>query len=280
MKKCPNCNALVSNDSLFCTVCGKELPKGNVCPHCGASVNDGDVFCANCGKKIIEKSVEQLEEQESPQIPNVSESNTSKKILPIIVGVIVFAILGAGWWSYKSSKEKANVNLDSLFTANLDEVKDNVEDVKFTKFREIFTIKNLLDLLNNPEDKSIAQKCGLTFLYKDTYEVEGYQDEIIDAYSIVYGYEVEQDKANDGTNHKYTGKAIGNHSCYFEYSSGRWESRTLYDSNKADADYFMEMLKNHGFTKEGGVFSNQKWVFYLPSESQRKGWYEISIRDC
>lgn len=54
MKKCPYCGAELSDESLFCTECGKELSKNNMCPHCGASVNDGDVFCMECGKKIDE----------------------------------------------------------------------------------------------------------------------------------------------------------------------------------------------------------------------------------
>ena len=52
MKKCPFCGAELNDESLFCTECGKELPKGNACPHCGASVNNGDAFCQNCGKRI------------------------------------------------------------------------------------------------------------------------------------------------------------------------------------------------------------------------------------
>ena len=54
MKKCPFCGAELNDDCLFCTECGKELPKGNACPHCGAHTNDDDVFCQNCDKKIDE----------------------------------------------------------------------------------------------------------------------------------------------------------------------------------------------------------------------------------
>lgn len=52
MKTCPYCGNQNSDDSQFCTECGKELPKGIGCPHCGASVNEGDVFCTECGKRI------------------------------------------------------------------------------------------------------------------------------------------------------------------------------------------------------------------------------------
>ena len=41
----------MSDDNLFCTECGRQIPQGNACPHCGAPMNDGDVFCQNCGKK-------------------------------------------------------------------------------------------------------------------------------------------------------------------------------------------------------------------------------------
>lgn len=51
MKKCPNCGAQMSDDSLFCTECGNSIPQGNVCPHCGAAMNNGDAFCQNCGKR-------------------------------------------------------------------------------------------------------------------------------------------------------------------------------------------------------------------------------------
>lgn len=137
MKKCPYCGAELNDDCLFCTECGKrmdEVPQATSsertkpkCPHCGASMNEGDVFCTECGKNVNEVIVEQSEEREIPQAPDNSEKSTSKKYLPIIVGVIVLAILGGGWWSYKSSMEKKNVNLDSLFTVNLEEVKEDVE---------------------------------------------------------------------------------------------------------------------------------------------------------
>ena len=54
MRRCPNCGALIADDSRFCAECGKEVTQGNVCPHCGASVGEGDAFCQNCGKSLNE----------------------------------------------------------------------------------------------------------------------------------------------------------------------------------------------------------------------------------
>lgn len=66
MKKCPYCGAKLSDESLFCTECGKELSKGNLCPHCGASVNDGDIFCMECGMKIDEVTTSITERPKCP----------------------------------------------------------------------------------------------------------------------------------------------------------------------------------------------------------------------
>jgi hypothetical protein len=66
MKKCPYCGAKLNDECLFCTECGKELPKGFVCPNCGASVNEGDAFCTECGKKI--DNIPSIEEE-----PNITQ---------------------------------------------------------------------------------------------------------------------------------------------------------------------------------------------------------------
>ena len=53
MKKCPNCNSEISDDSRFCPVCGKQL---SVCPQCGTDIAPGARFCPTCGKNLTDTS--------------------------------------------------------------------------------------------------------------------------------------------------------------------------------------------------------------------------------
>ena len=144
MKKCPYCGAQMNDDSLFCTECGKQIPQGSVCPHCGASVNEGDAFCQSCGKRIDEPSAEVSEKamEKCPYcgalvndgdvfcencgrnladgsigfIPNEvipqtyeAEESTSKKIIPIILGVLGMAIIGGGLWYWSSNNGNSKI---------------------------------------------------------------------------------------------------------------------------------------------------------------------------
>ncbi len=53
-KRCV-CGAVMEDDMLFCTECGKKLEtpapaaKEGVCPKCGAALDPGDLFCTSCG---------------------------------------------------------------------------------------------------------------------------------------------------------------------------------------------------------------------------------------
>jgi hypothetical protein len=70
---CPNCNADLPDDAVFCDQCGASLgsqapspspaaappaPVGqDVCPQCGASTIPGEAFCDNCGASLAEPQV-------------------------------------------------------------------------------------------------------------------------------------------------------------------------------------------------------------------------------
>jgi predicted amidophosphoribosyltransferase len=68
---CPNCNADLPDDAVFCDQCGASLGSApqstpaapaaaageNVCPSCGASTIPGEAFCDNCGASLAEPAV-------------------------------------------------------------------------------------------------------------------------------------------------------------------------------------------------------------------------------
>lgn len=74
MKTCPYCGNQNSDDSQFCTECGKPIPQGRICPHCGACVNDDDAFCTECGKRIDEVSKATFSESTTPKCPHCGAS--------------------------------------------------------------------------------------------------------------------------------------------------------------------------------------------------------------
>ncbi len=112
MKKCPFCGAELNDDSLFCTECGKQLPKDNQCPHCGASVNDGDAFCTKCGKPLGELA----------SLPNTNLKEPDgglRKYLPYIIGcVLILGLIGYCYSNYYLDNNKDIQMTDSITVDN------------------------------------------------------------------------------------------------------------------------------------------------------------------
>lgn len=71
---CPNCNAELPDDAVFCDQCGSSLGSSisppvaaaaiipaaageNICPQCGASTIPGEAFCDNCGASLGEPQI-------------------------------------------------------------------------------------------------------------------------------------------------------------------------------------------------------------------------------
>lgn len=68
---CPQCNAEIPMNSLFCNVCGVKIenrltesitPDKGICKKCGTSIEEGQLFCTNCGTKVAADDIPALEE--------------------------------------------------------------------------------------------------------------------------------------------------------------------------------------------------------------------------
>ena len=77
MRKCPNCNSQIDDNSQFCTECGKPIVHGIFCPHCGAYLDDGNEFCSKCGNPIGNNTIANQSESSLLKCPFCG-ANTSK----------------------------------------------------------------------------------------------------------------------------------------------------------------------------------------------------------
>lgn len=72
MKKCPNCNASLLDDAVFCEKCGNKLPEMKKCPKCGSWMELEDMFCTECGTQFANTSI--------PQNQCTNNSNIEEKV--------------------------------------------------------------------------------------------------------------------------------------------------------------------------------------------------------
>lgn len=84
---CPNCNAGVPINSVFCNNCGEKLPQksmqpdnqgiqsGKICKNCGQIIPEGHLFCTNCGAKV-----ETEDEKREERTPEGYEVETEKNV--------------------------------------------------------------------------------------------------------------------------------------------------------------------------------------------------------
>ena len=259
-KRCPYCHAQLADDSKFCGECGKEYPQGNVCAYCGVTVNEEDVYCEECGRNLKDGSY--ASSDYGKKLNFDYKKILISSLIGIVIGLIVLTIVGGSWYgcneysAYRAKKEaREKFVADSLEKVRQDSIKlaakleaERIEKEKIERFRENFTFNNILNLLKHPDDASLAQKCGLSLLYKNSETiVDNFMEEgdSYKAYDIAYGYETEKGSKNsEGLG--YGIKASSTHSCYFNYLAGRGKTTLFHFKDESDADYLFEMAKDHG----------------------------------
>ena len=124
MKNCPNCNAQLEEDVVFCPKCGQHLnpptedmaEKENKCPKCGVMLEKGAVFCANCGERI--ESNVPVETTAAPINTNNPVQNGSNKrnVLLGILAIVVAVFIGFAF------VKGSNGGKDSALSVKADEM--------------------------------------------------------------------------------------------------------------------------------------------------------------
>lgn len=102
--KCPKCKAEIEEGALFCTHCGKSLPKRKKCVNCGTEIPLDMAFCTHCGTK-------QPVLQEKEEVPQAVVKVKTKKISKTLIGVlsvliVVFIAVGGYFLTNGSSNGK------------------------------------------------------------------------------------------------------------------------------------------------------------------------------
>lgn len=143
------------------------------------------------------------------------------------------------------------------------------EEEERAKFQEMFTIENFINLLDNPRDKSAAQKCGLEFVYEDSTNDE------IDSYEIAFGYDVE--KGNKKRDLGYEIVASSQHAFFFKYVEDSDIGWFVKFKSKDDADYLLNLAKKNGFKKKDYCYSNGNWEISIDEDNKSNGWYFLSF---
>lgn len=117
--KCKFCYADVEQNARFCTTCGKDLSVFDKCVSCGELIDKGTSVCPYCGTEQ----------------PKVEEQTSSKKLIGAIVGVLLVALIGGGYYflcqsGSVSSNSTVAVDSDSIAVADSEYDIHSVEGIK------------------------------------------------------------------------------------------------------------------------------------------------------
>ncbi len=279
---CPNGHE-VKDNLRFCPICGAELQEKTMkfCKKCGNERKGTEKFCSKCGTPFDGIPMTQ---QPSQPIFSYDEAEApidyKKIIIPIVIGLIVLAIIGGGWYGYKEysaytekklAREKfvadslEQVRRDSIKLAEQKE-KERVEAEKISAMRDELSWERVFALMKNIKNQSLAQKCGLEEIYKYEYYQEGEDEEPAVSYDIeIYGREVKKGTVTE--NGGYASVDIisnSDHSCYLEHVCASDCGYTIAFKDNEDADYFFNKV-----TENGVIISNES--FLIPKKSTFKG---------
>lgn len=266
--------------------------ENKICSKCGAEMPNDAKFCTKCGQSF---------EKTTPRY-QTNKQKLNKKSLYALLAVfaaLFLIIFGAMFYSDYSERREARLAREKFVKDSLEVVrkdslklvaqkeKEMLEAKKLEEFRKKLTLSNILKLSKNPQNESLANKCGFSLLFNDSEQIEDeIEGEIVvyTVYNIAYGYETE--KVNVGEN-SYEVKATSAHSCFFRYGRDSDEAWELNFVNHSDVDYFVNLLENNGFIKDKTIINSGESIYSFTKNNilfqlndwLAGGWYKIYINN-
>ena len=184
MRNCPNCNAQLDDDAVFCTECGQSMapptpmatnsesaaPTGEeFCPSCGSPLPTGTIFCPKCGKSTADGSAAtgQVSAGDAGTVQNLMK-NPAAIVAVVAVVLLVFVLAFRGGDSTSggsaSTAEKPTISVKAKDMLD-DYIRDQASAEQKYKNKTVYITGNLLSKyqFNNSADyglKVAAQDVG------------------------------------------------------------------------------------------------------------------------
>lgn len=194
-KRCPNCQALLTEEQIFCPECGASFKK--LCPNCKTEIQDGQAFCPSCGQKI-EENVSSVNGDIAQFNAGIEKQKNKKKVLPIILGVvgviaiaaimIVINMMKTQKIDNYMSDAKAFASLAIEAGANLEDIADTTQEYWYDaiwndKYNDDINTAILYAMIDKSEEIETAkeQYSKMEELYNRLKKVpDGVEDKNID----------------------------------------------------------------------------------------------------
>ncbi len=129
-KRCVNCQALLTEEQLFCPECGTSFKK--LCPNCKTELQEGQAFCPSCGEKTgalgIATPTSSIEEFNQNIVNNGTKANKKKKIISII-GIILLISAVVSYFVFQNMKVSEYKENAKTFCSTVLSSAANLEDI-------------------------------------------------------------------------------------------------------------------------------------------------------
>ncbi len=193
-KRCPNCQALLKEDQIFCSECG--TPSRKFCVNCQTELRGDQAFCPQCGQRM---SGEVGENQNINQFnENIFIQQQKRKKKPIVIGsvcvaIVVIAVLIAkigGGYDFK--KEFADIENKAWCTIASDgsymKIDTNPQDIDDDSYR--FDYETSFEASEEVEkiNKELGFSDVLMEKMRETSSLDGRQTDENDKFKVSWSY--------------------------------------------------------------------------------------------